>query len=127
MWCLSRVEAPSLPLSLPELRPVELRRARRELGSSRPFAFTQFVLLDLPGRGFRELAELHLARHLEARQCLAREGEQLVRGDRGSGSERHERLWPLAPLLVGDRDHRGLEYVAVANECALDLDRRDVL
>src|SRR6476469_1322552 len=92
-----------------------------------PRPFAELVLLDLAGRRLRQLAELDLARRLEAGQRLAREGDQLLGGQLGARPQGHEALRPLAPLLVRDGDDCGLENVRVPHERALDLDRGDVL
>src|SRR5436309_12788338 len=88
-----------------------------------PHALAQLVLLDLAGRRLRQLAELDLARRLEARQRLAREGDQLLARQRRAGAQRDEPFRPLAPLLVRDRDDGRLEHVRMPDERALDLAR----
>src|SRR5439155_24295311 len=90
-------------------------------------ALAELVLLDLPGRRLRQLAELDLARSLEARQVQARERDQLGLREGRVRPERDEGLRTLAPFLARDRDHRRLEDVRMADERLLHLDRRDVL
>src|SRR6266550_4838209 len=92
-----------------------------------PRALAQLVLLHLAGRRLRQLAELDLARRLESRQRLAREGDQLLARERCTGAQGDEALRALAPFLIGNRDDRRLEHVGMAHERALDLDCRDVL
>src|SRR5512143_1949453 len=74
------------------------------VGGSR--AVAQDELLDLAGRGLRQLAELVALRHLVARQVLATMRVELVRGDRRARLELDERARRLAPLRVGLRDDR---------------------
>src|ERR1700756_1324601 len=62
-----------------------------------PLLLAEHVLLDLSGRGPRQLAELDRGRALELGQVLAAEPDQLVLADLLARFELDERLGPLAP------------------------------
>src|SRR4051794_16900269 len=121
----------------PMRRPAGARRGRkggaRAAGSSdrllspRPLLLAQDELLDLPGRGSRQLAELDGRGALELREVLAAERDQLVLVGVLARLELHERLRALAPLLVRHGDDRDLGDRRVAHDRLLDLDARDVL
>ncbi len=85
------------------------------------------MLLDLPGRGLRDLREDHGARDLEARQQPPAVLDQLGLRRRRPGLQLHVGAGRLAPLLVGLCDDPGEGDRGVAVERLLDLDRRDVL
>src|SRR2546426_2333112 len=87
----------------------------------------QNELLHLPGGGLRQVTELDGGGTFEVRDVLAAELDDVWLGRRRAGLERDERLGPLAPLRVGDRDHRALEHRGMPGDGLLDLDRRDVL
>src|SRR5512138_2580242 len=92
-----------------------------------PLLLAKDELLDLAGRRLRQVAELDRRRALEVRDVLAAELDDLRLGGLLPGLQRDERLGPLAPLVVRNRDHRALEHRRVARDALLDLDRRDVL
>src|SRR4051794_21846217 len=91
------------------------------------------LLLQLPaehlaGRVARQLVhEAELARDLEAREVLPREGLQLFGGQRSSGRRHDERGEALAEALVGDTEDDGLLDARTAAQHRLDLGRVDVL
>src|SRR5690349_24537587 len=66
-----------------------------------PLLLAQDELLDLAGRGLREIAELDRRRALEVRDVLPAELDDLRLADLLAGLQRDERLGPLAPLIVG--------------------------
>src|SRR5579859_5292613 len=75
----------------PALRPSVL------LGGEVRRALPQDVLLDLPGRGLRQLAdEGDPARGLEVSQVIPREGDDLCLGRARVLVQHHERVWRLA-------------------------------
>src|SRR6059036_3861536 len=92
-----------------------------------PLLLAQHELLDLPGGGLRQVAELDGGGTLEVSDVPAAELDDLLLGRRHPRLQRDERFGPLAPPLVGDRDHRALEHGRVLGNGLLDLDRRDVL
>src|SRR5712691_10656831 len=92
-----------------------------------PLLLAQHELLDLPGGGLRQVAELDGGRTLEVSDVPAAELDDLLLGRRHPRLQRDERFGPLAPPLVGDRDHRALEHGGVLGDGLLDLDRRDIL
>src|SRR5680860_363813 len=97
-------------------------RARRRVPSG------QLALEDLAGRVPRQLREeLDLARHLVAGEVLADVVLDLVLAQIPVLRRHHERLQPLAELLVVDPDHRRLVDRIVVAEQILDLAREDVL
>src|ERR1700722_8564236 len=65
-----------------------------------PFPFAQHVLLDLPGRGFRQRTEFIDFRYFERAQLRARKLFERAGVDRIAGLQRDERFRYLAPLLV---------------------------
>src|SRR6185436_841029 len=97
------------------------------LGLPGPLPVAQDELLHLAGRGLGQVAELDGRRALEVGDVLAAERDDLLLGGLPSGLERHEGLRPLAPLGVGDGDHRALHHRRMPRHRLLDLDRRDVL
>src|SRR5438552_12275730 len=92
-----------------------------------PLLLAQHELLDLSGGGLRQVAELDGGGTLEVSDVPPAELDDLLLGRRRPRLQRDERFGPLAPPLVGDRDHRALEYGRVLGNGLLDLDRRDVL
>ena len=60
-------------------------------------------------------------------QALAHMLDQLLRRDADAGPKNHERLWHLAPLGIGNSNHRGLQHGCVAHDRLLNLDRGNVL
>src|SRR5439155_3798166 len=92
-----------------------------------PLLLAQDELLNLPRGGLRQVAELDGGGTLEVRDVLAAKLDDVPLGRALAGLERDERLGPLAPLRVGDRDHRALEHGGVPDDGPFDLDRRDVL
>src|SRR5213594_1203462 len=83
-----------------------------------PLLLAQHELLDLPGGGLRQVAELDGGGTLEVSDVPAAELDDLLLGRRHPRLQRDERFGPLAPSLVGDRDHRALEHGRVL-ECAV--------
>src|SRR5215831_3044695 len=113
-----------------EVMPVHLRHQVvlvDTLGLAAPFAIAQHELLDLAGRGLRQLAELHRRRTLEAGDVLPAELDDLLLAGSRALLERDERLGALSPLLVRNRHHRAFEDGRVLGDGLLDLDGRDVL
>src|SRR5439155_18096913 len=97
---------------------------RRDAGPSA----AQHELLDLASRGLGQLGhEVEPLRTLEVREALAHEVAQLALGNARTRADDHERVRALAPLLARHPDHRDLLDGGVAQQHALDLDRRDVL
>src|SRR5215207_6712396 len=98
----------------PPLAPGPLRLAQREL-------------LHLAGGGLRERAERDRVRALVVREAVAAERLDLRLRRARTLLQRHERLRPLAPALVGDRHDGALEHRGVRADRLLHLDGRDVL
>src|SRR5262249_49494877 len=92
-----------------------------------PLLLAKDELLHLAGRRLRQVAELDGRRALEVRDVLAAELDDLRLGGPLPRLQGDERLGPLAPLVVRDRDHRALEDGRMARDALLDLDGRDVL
>src|SRR5207244_10817721 len=77
-----------------------------------PLLLAQDELLHLPGGGLRQVTELDGGGTFALRDVLAAELDDVWLGRRRAGLERGERLGPLAPRAVRDRDapaahHRG--------------------
>src|ERR1700720_427212 len=92
-----------------------------------PLPVAQHELLDLAGGGLRQLSELDGGRRLEVGDVLLAELDDVPLGGALVRLQRDERLGPLAPFLVRDRDHRALHDARMPGHALLDLDRRDVL
>src|SRR5262245_27754052 len=75
-----------------------------------PLLLAQHVLLDFPGRGLRERAELDRVRALVVGKPVAGERDDLVRARARIVPERHERLGAFPPVRMGDRDDGALEH-----------------
>src|SRR5438067_12365391 len=97
------------------------------LGVALPLLVPQHELLDLAGRRLGQVAELDGSRALEVGDVLPAELDGLLLGGPRAGLEGDEGLGPLAPLRVGDGDHRALHDGRVLGHRLLDLDRGDVL
>src|SRR5262249_38074635 len=70
----------------------------------------QLELLELASGGADErIADLDRRGALVMREPGPAVGDQIMLGGGGPGPQHHERLDRLAPLLVGDADHRDLE------------------
>src|SRR3954447_437309 len=85
-------------------------------GRGRFGALTQHELLDLAGRGLRQLAEHDGARRLEAREVPAAELDQLGFADRGVALQLDESARRFTPLRIRLGDHRGGEHGGMAIE-----------
>src|SRR5689334_7224034 len=92
-----------------------------------PLPIPQHELLDLAGGRLRQLPELDRRRRLEARDVLLAEVDDLPLARALSRLERHERLGPLAPFLVGYGHDRALHHRGTPGLALLDLDGGDVL
>src|SRR5438270_5684669 len=92
-----------------------------------PFAVAKDVLLDLPGGGLGQVAELDRLRRFEVRDAAADVVDDLLLGRARPWLQGDERLRHLPPLVVGDRDDRTLQHRRMALDSLLDLDCRDVL
>src|SRR5688572_5274804 len=97
------------------------------LGLALPLAVAQHELLHLAGGGLGQVTELDEGGGLEVGDVLPAELDDLLLGGGHAGLERDERLRPLAPFLVGDRDDRALQHGGVLRYRLLHLDGRDVL
>src|SRR3712207_1243625 len=94
---------------------------------SGPLLVAQDELLDLAGRGLREVCELDGGGGLEAGDALLAVVYDLLLGSLLSLLEGDEGLRALAPLLIGDGDDRGLHHRRMPGDRLLHLDGRDVL
>src|SRR5262249_31462514 len=92
-----------------------------------PLAITQDEFLDLARRGLWQVAEFDGSRALEVREVLATELDDLGLRRLHARLERDERLGPLAPPFVWNRDHRALHHRRVARHGLLHFDSGDVL
>src|SRR5439155_16996168 len=92
-----------------------------------PFLVAQHELLDLAGRGLRQIPELDSGRRLEMRDVLLAEVDDVLLGRLLARLERDEGLGPLPPLLVRDGHDRALHHRRVLGHALLHLDGRDVL
>src|SRR5438067_10125054 len=90
-------------------------------------ALAQYELLDLAGRGLRQLAEDHFLRRLEAREMHAAVLDQVGLRDLRIRFDLHERARRFAPLRIGLRDDRSGKHRRMTIEHILDLERADVL
>src|SRR5947208_9743607 len=79
------------------------------------------------GRAHQLVEQEYLPRHLVARHLGAAVGDDVVGRRRAAGPGLHEGRHPLAPLVVGDADHDGVEQVGVALQGGLDLLGVDLL
>src|SRR5262249_33409080 len=96
-------------------------------GYGRPLA-SKNELLNLPRSGLRQLGdEGEAVRALEVREPLARVRAELLRRCRRARFEDDEGVRRFTPFLVGQTDNGGFLHGGVAQQYALDLDRRDVL
>src|SRR2546421_11773821 len=92
-----------------------------------PLLFPQHVLLDLPGRGLGQLAELHLVGTFVVSQALPAELDDLRLVGASLRFQGHEGLGALAPGVVWNRDHRTLQHSRVPGEGLFHLDGRYIL
>src|SRR5438093_7268193 len=120
-------DSPRLRLRL-ALRPRDvLRLALHSRRSPAPERLAQRAFQDLAGARLRQLVgERHRARHLVAREMGAREGGQLVRGDRLPGAWHDHRVHPLAPLVARNAEDGDLLHGGMTLERGFDLRGIDV-
>src|SRR5437868_5320556 len=97
------------------------------LGMPFPLLLAQDELLDLSGGGLWQGPELDLPGCLEMGETGLAMLDDLLGRRLFPGREGHEGLRHLAPLLVGNRDHRRLEDRGMADHRLLHLDGADVL
>src|SRR5690606_7529967 len=122
---------PHLPDALRGGRSAPFRRGGSALDAAvrpGPLPLAELELLDLAGGRLRQLRdELHRVGRLETGQALPGVPDQLGLGGGLPVAQHHERLGPLAPLLVRHRDDRDLQDRGMGVDRALHLHRRDVL
>src|SRR5437868_12503235 len=96
-------------------------------GLVRPLPLAQHKLLHLARRGFRQVTKLHGVGALEVGEAFPTERDQLLRSRACARLQGDERLWSLAPPVVGYPDHGTLQDGGMPAEYLLHLNRRDVL
>src|SRR3954453_2974975 len=121
-----RSSAATIAAPIPERPPVTsaLRACNRSLRE----LLAQCGLAELADGGLRDLRqELEPIRQPPLREARSEELAQVI-GCRARAVAQHDaRERALRPLLVGDRDHRGLGDRGMRHQRVLELDRRDPL
>uniref|UniRef100_A0A804LD44 Uncharacterized protein n=1 Tax=Zea mays TaxID=4577 RepID=A0A804LD44_MAIZE len=107
-----------------QLEPASIWLAQASHG---PRLLPEQILLRLAGRSLGEVAEHHRPGRHVVRQPSPAEADDVVRGGSRAVPERDERARRLAPVVVGPRDHRGVEHRGVPEQHRLHLDGADVL
>src|SRR2546425_5892117 len=92
-----------------------------------PFALSKDILLNLAGRGLRQVLEFDCRWTLEVSHPRPAVLDDLFRGGLSARFCSHESLWHFPPLLIGNRDHRALKHGRVGRDGLFDFDRADVL
>src|SRR4051812_25867549 len=93
---------------------------------SGPLPIAEDELLHFAGRCLWEFRKLDRLWDLEAGQMFADEVTERAFVERLARFEGYERLWHLAPVVIGDSDDRRFQYGWVGADRLFDLDGGDV-